>query len=217
MLKAIFIDHMGTLVYEQSEWLTKLMDVCVENSKEKDAQKIGELWYQKHDELIAQYNGENYKKEYDIALETFEKIKDEIGLEGDSHQYCDLLVQHWIHTPAYDDSYDFFEQCPLPIYIITNNDLTYVEESMKNLELEPKAIISSETTHYYKPAKEMFEKALEITKLKADEAVYIGDSYNKDMQSAKSVGMRAFLIGHKDIDDPEITCIDTLLDVFEYL
>ena len=73
MLKAIFIDHMGTLVYEQSEWLTKLMDVCVENSKEKDAQKIGELWYQKHDELIAQYNGENYKKEYDIALEAFEK------------------------------------------------------------------------------------------------------------------------------------------------
>ena len=65
--------------------------------------------------------------------------------------------------------------------------------------------------------KEMFEKALEITKLKASEAVYIGDSYNKDMQSAKSVGMRAFLIGHKDIQDPEVTCIDTLLDVFEYL
>ena len=88
---------------------------------------------------------------------------------------------------------------------------------MKNLELKPKGIISSETTHYYKPAKEMFEKALEITKLKASEAVYIGDSYNKDMQSAKSVGMRAFLIGHKDIEDPDITCIDSLLDVFEYL
>lgn len=217
MLKAIFIDHMGTLVYEQSEWLTKLLDLCVENSQEKDAQKIGELWYRKHDELIAQYNGEHYKKEYDIALEAFESIKDEIGLQGDSHQYCDLLVQHWIHTPAYDDSYDFFAQCPLPIYIITNNDVAYVEESMKNLELEPKGIISSETTHYYKPAKEMFEKALEMTKLKANEAVYIGDSYNKDMQSAKSVGMRAFLIGHKDIDDPEITCIDSLLDVFEYL
>lgn len=217
MLKAIFIDHMGTLVYEQSEWLEKLMDMCVQNSNEKDSQKLADLWYQKHDELLAKYNGDNYKSEYDISLEAFECIKDEIGLQGDSHQYCDLLVQHWIHTPAYDDSYDFFEQCPLPIYIITNNDICYVEESMKNLELEPKGIISSETTHYYKPAKEMFEKALEITKLKPSEAVYIGDSYNKDMQSAKSVGMRAFLIGHKDIQDPEVTCIDTLLDVFEYL
>ena len=127
------------------------------------------------------------------------------------------MIQHLIHTPAYDDTYDFFAQWPLPIYIITNNDSQYVEENMKNLELSPKGIISSETTHYYKPAKEMFEKALEITKLKPSEAVYIGDSYNKDMQSAKSVGMRAFLIGHKDIQDPEVTCIDTLLDVFEYL
>lgn len=217
MLKAIFIDHMGTLVYDTSEWLTKLLDECVENSNEKDQQKLGEMWYQKHDELVMHYNGKDYKNEYEIAFEAFESIKDQIGLQGDSQHYCDLLVQHWIHTPAYDDSYDFFEQCPLPIYIITNNDLQYVEENMKKLELKPKGIISSETTHYYKPAKEMFEKALEITKLKASEAVYIGDSYNKDMQSAKSVGMRAFLIGHKDIEDPDITCIDSLLDVFEYL
>ena len=37
MLKAIFIDHMGTLVYDTSEWLTKLLDECVEDvGKEKD-------------------------------------------------------------------------------------------------------------------------------------------------------------------------------------
>ena len=50
MLKAIFIDHMGTLVYEQSEWLTKLLDLCAEKSNEKDTQRIGKLWNQKHDE-----------------------------------------------------------------------------------------------------------------------------------------------------------------------
>ena len=44
MLKAIFIDHMGTLVYEQSEWLTKLLDLCAEKSNEKDTQRIGKLW-----------------------------------------------------------------------------------------------------------------------------------------------------------------------------
>lgn len=217
MLKAIFIDHMGTLVYEQSEYLESLIQKCVDHSIEKDPQKIAEMWYQKHDELLKQYNGENYKKEYDIALEAFDAIKEEIQLEGDSHEYCDLLTQHWMHTPAYDDTYDFFAQCPLPIYIITNNDTYYVEESMKNLELKPKGIISSETTHYYKPAKEMFEKALKITKLNANEAVYIGDSLNKDMEAAKSVGMRAFLISKEKTDDPQVTVLESLLDVFEYL
>lgn len=217
MLKAIFIDHMGTLVYEHSEWIDKLLNQCAQNSQEKDPRKIAELWYREHDRLTQIYNGENFKKEYDIALEAFENIQKIIGLKGEAHQYCDLLVQHWIYTPAYDDSYDFFAQCPLPIYIITNNDTCYVEKSMERLELRPKGIISSETTHYYKPAKEMFEKALAITKLKACEAVYIGDSYNKDMQSARRVGMRAFLIGHKDIHDEDIICIDSLLDVFDYL
>ena len=197
MLKAIFIDHMGTLVYEQSEYLEALLKKCVEHSDEKDPQKIADLWQKKHDALLKKYNGENFKKEYD--------------------EYCDLLVQHWLHTPAYDDAYDFFEQCPLPIYIITNNDTCYVEESMKLLELKPKGIISSETTHYYKPAKEMFEKALAITKLNADEAIYIGDSLNKDMEAAKAVGIRAFLIGKEKTDDPDIQSLESLLDVFQYL
>ncbi|MBS5368697.1 MAG: HAD family hydrolase [Longibaculum muris] len=217
MLKAIFIDHMGTLVYEQSEYLEALLKKCVEHSDEKDPQKIADLWQKKHDALLKKYNGENFKKEYDIVLEAFDDLKAEINLEGDSHEYCDLLVQHWLHTPAYDDAYDFFEQCPLPIYIITNNDTCYVEESMKLLELKPKGIISSETTHYYKPAKEMFEKALAITKLNADEAIYIGDSLNKDMEAAKAVGIRAFLIGKEKTDDPDIQSLESLLDVFQYL
>lgn len=217
MLKAIFIDHMGTLVYEESEYLKTLIEKCVNHSMEKDPQKIINTWYQTHDKLLKEYNGENYKKEYDIVLEAFEIMKEKIQLQGDSKEYCDLLTQHWMHTPAYDDTYDFFEQCPLPIYIITNNDTHYVEESMKNLELEPKGIISSEMTHYYKPAKEMFEKALELTKLHADEAVYIGDSLNKDMEAARSVGMRAFLIGNEKTDDLQITVLESLLDVFQYL
>ncbi|MFR7592699.1 MAG: HAD family hydrolase [Longibaculum sp.] len=217
MLKAIFIDHMGTLVYEQSEYLEELLKKCVENSTEKNPQKIAEMWALKHDEILKNCNGENYKKEYDIALEAFEDIKEKIHLQGDSCEYVDMLTKHWENTPAYDDSYDFFEQCPLPIYIVTNNDTCYVEESMKNLQLKPKGIISSEMTHYYKPAKEMFEKALELTHLKANEVVYIGDSLNKDMEAAKSVGMRAFLVGQQKVDDPQVTTIETLLDVFQYL
>lgn len=217
MLKAIFIDHMGTLIFEKSEYSSKLIDECVENSLMDDPQELYCLFMKKHDELLKKYNGEHYKKEYDIVLETFAFLQKEIQLKGDPHHYANMLVYHWTHAPAYDDAYDFFDQCPLPIYIITNNDTCYVQESMKALELHPKGIISSEMTHYYKPEKEMFEKALEITKLKPEEGVYIGDSYNKDIEAAKAIGMRAFLIGHQQCLDPQVTVIESLLDVFHYL
>lgn len=217
MLKAIFIDYMGTLIFSESEYSSQLVNECVENSLMKDPAKLNQLFMRKHDELLTKYNGEDYQKEYDIVLETFAFLQKEIQLKGDIHHYADMLVYHWTHAPAYDDAYDFFDQCPLPIYIITNNDTCYVEESMNALELHPKGIITSEITHYYKPAKEMFEKALEITKLKPEEGVYIGDSYNKDIEAAKAIGMRSFLIGHQQCSDPQVTVIESLLDVFRYL
>ena len=152
MIKAVLIDHMGTLVYEQSEYLEKLMSECVKNCPDCDSQTITKYWFTKHDELLKKYNGENYKTEYQIACEAFECTKAELGLLGDSQHYTDMLAEHWKNTPAFDDAYDFFAKCQLPIYILTNNDTKYVEESMNRLELQPKAIISSEMTHYYKPA-----------------------------------------------------------------
>ena len=44
--------------------------------------------------------------------------------------------------------------------------------------------------------------------------VYIGDSLNKDMEAAKAVGIRAFLIGKEKTDDPDIQSLESLLRCF---
>ena len=217
MLKAIFIDHMGTIIFEKSKYSLQLMNECIENCDLDDVEELNTLFIQKHDELLGQYNGDNYKKEYDIVLETMQYLQEKVNLKGDIHHYADMLVYHWTHVNAYEDTYDFFDQCPLPVYILTNNDTYYVEESIKALKLKPKGIISSEMTHYYKPSKEMFKKALAMTKLKPEEVVYIGNNYKKDILAAKAIGMRAFLIGKTNCDDSQVTTIESLLDVFEYL
>lgn len=215
MIKAIMLDHMGTLVHESSEYLDELLKECVKNCPVKDPKKIFGYWFHKHDELLKQYNGENYKTEYQIAKETFDEIKAEFGLTGDSADYADMLIEHWVHAPAFDDAYDFFDKCQLPIYILTNNDTKYVEESMHNLKLKPQGIISSETTHYYKPAKEMFMKALDIIGLKANEVIYIGDSLGKDILAAQELGIQTYYIGKGKVDDSSVNVIETLLDIFK--
>ena len=92
MIKAVLIDHMGTLVYEQSEYLEKLMSECVKNCPDCDSQTITKYWFTKHDELLKKYNGENYKTEYQIACEAFECTKAELGLLGDIQHYTDMLA-----------------------------------------------------------------------------------------------------------------------------
>ena len=190
MIKAVLIDHMGTLVYEQSEYLEKLMSECVKNCPDCDSQTITKYWFTKHDELLKKYNGENYKTEYQIACEAFECTKAELGLLGDSQHYTDMLAEHWKNTPAFDDAYDFFAKCQLPIYILTNNDT---------------------------PAKEAFEKALEIIGLDAQEVIYIGDSLGKDILAAQEVGIQPYFIGKEHVDDENIKVLETLLDIFQYI
>lgn len=217
MIKAILIDHMGTLVQEKSEYLDELLNECERNCTDYDAKTVTKRWYEVHDELLKKYNGENYKTEYEIVCEAFDIVKEELGLTGESTYYTDILAKHWVNTPAFEDAYDFFEQCQLPIYILTNNDTEYVLESMKRLELKPQGIISSEMTRYYKPAKETFEKAIEIIGVEPDEVIFIGDSLNKDMYAAKEVGIQPYFIGKEKVEDESIQVIESLLDVFKYI
>ena len=37
--------------------------------------RLHDLWQKKHDALLKKYNGENFKKEYDIVLEAFDDLK----------------------------------------------------------------------------------------------------------------------------------------------
>lgn len=214
MIKSIIIDHMGTLVRNESDYLIELLDLCKQNSCLDDYKQMFQIFMDKHDELILKYNGDNFKKEYDIALEAFEWEQENYELKGDLKKYVDLLVQHWKYAPAFDDTYDFFHDVSMPVYILSNNDTEYIEESMKFHGFKPRGIISSEMTRYHKPAKEMFLQALDIVGLPAHEVLYVGDSFAQDIVVAKELGMKTLLIG----DEHEgIQSIESLRDVKKYL
>lgn len=75
----------------------------------------------------------------------------------------------WSKSPIFDDVADFFARCPLPIYIVTNNGMEYVQVAMKDNHLNPAGIICGDMVKVYKPHKEIFGKALKISGCHADE------------------------------------------------
>ena len=52
MIKSIIIDHMGTLVRNESEYIDELIHQCIENSDLNDAKEAMRVFMDKHDELI---------------------------------------------------------------------------------------------------------------------------------------------------------------------
>ena len=69
---------------------------------------------------------------------------------------------------------------------------------MKIKGLHPTGIISSEMAGACKPNKLIFEKALEVSGVKPEEAVHIGDSVTSDVEPAKSLGITPVYISRKE-------------------
>ena len=213
MIRAVFIDYMGTLVKEDNPYVQEVIGRCFTNSNAKKPLDILHYWFQYHDALLEKYNGETYRTEYDISIETFGATMEHFKFSDDAKELCAILEKHWMYSPIFNDVTSFFKECPVPIYIVTSNDTKYVEEGVRYHGLTPAGIISSEMAHAYKPQKELFQKALNLSGFMPDEVIHIGDSIRADVQGATNSGIIPWLLDRtrtKNID--HVTVIHSLED-----
>lgn len=123
-----------------------------------------------------------------------------------------------MNAPVFPDVKEFFAACPLPVYVISNNGMQYVSRAMELNHLSPAGIVCADMVHAYKPHRELFEKALEVSGCGADEAIHVGDSYQSDGIGALSAGIRPVLIIRSGVNEhPEITAVKRLSEVLDLL
>ena len=103
--------------------------------------------------LMRQINSELEKKH------TLEKFASNENVE----KLSNYMFQHWIKPPIFEESKEFFEISPLPIYIVSNIDTNDVLKAIDFHQLSPAGIFTSEDAKAYKPRKEIFELALMST------------------------------------------------------
>ena len=211
MTKAVFIDYTGTMVMEDEPYTRQLLSYFIAHSDLKDPGEVLKVVWTKVKELEALSYDENFVKndeKVDLILDYCVK---NCGLNGDLEYMHDVWRKIWVHAPLFEDVKPFFERSTLPIYIISNDDLSYLEESVRLKGLKPAGIISAESVRACKPHRKIFEKALEIANVKSDEAVLIGDSVTSDVEAAKAVGIRPiYLSRSRDVEIEGVRVIRSL-------
>ena len=162
--------------------------------------------------------GSSYISEDDIVDELLNICERELHLEENMEELHAAFQRFWMYAPAYEDTKEFFENCPLPVYIISNNAGKYIEESMKDKGLHPAGIISSDMARAYKPHRAVFEKALEVSGCRADEVIHIGDSVSSDVEGAVAAGIRPVLIDREGTKAAEgVLAVKSLTEVLPLL
>ena len=211
MVKAIFIDYTGTMVREDDPYSKELIGYILKNSDFKSPAELLKIVWEQIKSAEAESIGVKFIKNIEKIKKVIDYCKKNYGLKADENYIRDIWQKVWIKAPLYDDVKPFFDNSTLPIYIISNDDMYYLEESMKEKKLNPTGIISADMVKACKPHIQIFKKALEVAGIEAQEAIFIGDSIISDIEPAKQIGMNPVLICRKEEEvHKDICCIKTL-------
>ena len=206
MAKAVYIDYMGTTVDEHSPEMTEIVHRICKNSNLLDPKQVQRFILDTRRRYEADSYLDTYLTEDEIVTRLILDMEARIGLRDDPAVLCDLIHSHWVNAPVFPDARIFFDRCPVPIYIITNNGLPYMEQALRRNGLKAAGVVSADTARAYKPHREIFDETLQVSGCTPDEVVHIGDSYDTDVVGARGAGIRPVLLlrgrkrQHFDVD-----------------
>ncbi len=218
MVKAVFMDYTGTIIQEKGEDLEKIVSRIWKNSRLETAEETVRYWWSMLKMMEEKSYGHAFLTEDEIVDCLLERLGREEGLDDDFSELHKLFQRFWMYAPVFEDVKEFFEKCPLPVYVITNNGACYVQECLKQNGLEAAGIISGEMVRAYKPHKEVFAYALKISGHAASEVIHIGDSVVSDVNGAFAAGITPVLIDRKiKVQCADYKVIHRLTEALEYL
>jgi len=216
MIKAIFIDFYGTVVYEDGEVIEKVEQEIFDTGNAVTKSEIGSYWWKEFQTAFHNAYGDRFETQRKLEFDSLEKTIQHFRSTAGAEALSSLMFAYWVKPPVFEESKQFFDRCPVPVYVVSNIDRADVLQAIEYHGLKPAGVFTSEDAKSYKPRKELFEYALKYTGLSADEVVHIGDSLSSDIRGAASVGIKAIWVNRSNREVPEdVIAVNNLIEVFD--
>lgn len=205
-IKAILFDYIGTLVqprnYSMERSKAKLHRALCEAGLNTDVDEFMEAYAKAH---------EKHRK---VRYEQLKEVTNAVWVsEALCNARCNVTVDDSRLKAGlnvfFQDFIDTFElrtsakqllaEASESFKIALVSNFTYapaIYASLRKLGINRyfNAVVVSEAVGWRKPHQTVFNKALRMLRVKADEAVFVGDSPREDMEGAADVGLRTVLV-----------------------
>lgn len=203
MIKAVFVDFYGTIVHEDGAVIKKITQEIFDTGVVEDKSQIGQYWWTEFQTAYMNAYGDAFRTQRELEKESLTKTIVHFGSTADVDVLSNLMFEHWVKPPIFEDAKEFFKLCPVPVYVVSNIDRADVLEAIEFHGLCPAGVFTSEDAKAYKPRTELFELALHSTGLQANEVLHVGDSMSADVRGAASVGIQAIWLNRSYREVPE--------------
>ena len=197
MIKAIFCDFYGTVVYEDDEPIKAIIERIYKSGYATSKKEIGTYWWQRFSALCADSYSDSFRMQRELELQSLHETLERFGAKDDVIELSRPQFEYWKAPPIFVDSKPFFEKCHVPIFVVSNIDTADLNSALKYHSLNPAGVVTSEEAQAYKPNQKIFKYALNKFKLKPIEVIHVGDSITSDVIGARSAGIKPVWINRK--------------------
>jgi len=216
LIKALFLDFYGTIVHEDGAVIKIVSQRIFDTGIVENKSDIGTFWWNEFQKMCMNSYGENFQTQRAIEYQSLINTLNNFNSSADAVELSNLMFEHWIKPPIFEESKEFFEKSIFPIYIVSNIDKNDMLKAIEYHGLKPTGVFTSEDAKSYKPRKELFELALKSTGLSPKEVVHIGDSMSSDIKGASELGIEAIWVNRSNKNVTEnVIAVSNLLDVYK--
>ncbi|MCR5803875.1 MAG: HAD family hydrolase [Clostridia bacterium] len=213
MIKAFFVDFYGTIVHEDGEVIKRITEIISKTGNTDDRSEIDSFWWLDFQKMFTDSYGDVFETQRALEVRSIRHTLDRFGSDANADELSNMMFEHWVKPPIFEESKEFFEKSPVPIYIVSNIDTDDIRKAVDYHSLKPAGIFTSEDARSYKPRRELFELALRESGLNPDEVIHIGDSISSDVNGASAVGIRALWLNRFGKENKNN--VDSITDLLE--
>lgn len=216
MIKALFVDFYGTVVHEDGAVIKVITQMIKDTGDGSDTSDIGSFWWNDFQTMFLNSYGDEFETQRALERKSLEHTIAKFNSSADASQLSDMMFEHWMKPPIFEESKEFFRKSPVPIYIVSNIDTSDIMCAIEYHGLNPAGVFTSEDARSYKPRRELFELAFSKTGLKPDEVIHIGDSISSDVKGASALGIKTLWLNRFEKAVPDdVTDIKDLLGALD--
>ena len=218
MIKALFVDFYGTVVHEDGAVIKVITQMIKDTGDGSDTSEIGSFWWNDFQTMFLNSYGDEFETQRDLERKSLEHTIAKFNSSADASQLSEMMFEHWMKPPIFEEAKEFFSKSPVPVYIVSNIDTSDIICAIEYHGLSHAGVFTSEDARSYKPCRELFELALSKTGLKPDEVIHIGDSISSDVKGASALGIKTLWLNRFGKAVPDgVTDIKNLLEAYNFL
>ncbi|MCQ2483402.1 MAG: hypothetical protein MJ153_07960 [Clostridia bacterium] len=144
MIKAVFIDFYGTVVYEDGEIVNKISNLIFETGNAKSVSEVDSYWWNSFRTLFENSYGEKFQTQRALEEEALADTIDYFKSSENAELLSSEMFDFWMKPTIFEETKQFFKECPVPIYIVSNIDRADILEAIKYHDLHPRVVMLKE-------------------------------------------------------------------------